>query len=636
MAEFTKEREIKGGKGKTPKALAASEETVPITHHYKGKSKTSGSTSAAAAAGGGGTEITESSDTSFMMGAMKAGFAGVALSKPKKKDKGLTTSILSSIAEDPEFASEYTAKGSTIDGDLVTKVSSKYAKGVENAIRSIRKAQRVSLLFLLDTTGSMRGHITGVKLQIKHIIKSVQDSGCKVDVLSFVGYKDHCDGPNHFEILPFTKNVSDFESFLDGVNPTGGGDEPEDVIGGLKKAIDMDWSDKSGTKIIFHLGDAPPHGKGTYHNSRDDYEAGHPSDVKLPILFSSMKQKEIMYYFGKINSSTDRMIQVFESHYGKIDTFDTKEVAKISECVTASVMKSVGIRSGVASSAKAISKHEYSFVKDEPDWGTLPKLKGTIVSFKLPEDIESIKRFDKLEQDVNECTIQVAPHPFACGMERAAFHGKMHYKDYKSGSVSVDDVVFKELIHKAILPDLDRQRYMVSLEVQTVASKLAFEFNDRIQRTTASPGIKIKFLVAKVVRVTQPDGTYRFMAEEKRFRGEREMIKLTNNSGFIRTLTDGDEESRKRLELAVAFSHFSHKHTDGYLMIADLQGTDTIDSKKRPTLLLTDPAIHCPGLFRFGGTNLQQEGIIDFYKTHRCNKYCTALGLNRWGPEGEK
>ena len=33
MAEFTKEREIKGGKGKTPKP-------VPITHHYKGKSNT--------------------------------------------------------------------------------------------------------------------------------------------------------------------------------------------------------------------------------------------------------------------------------------------------------------------------------------------------------------------------------------------------------------------------------------------------------------------------------------------------------------------------------------------------------------------------------------------------------------------
>ena len=65
---------------------------------------------------------------------------------------------------------------------------------------------------------------------------------------------------------------------------------------------------------------------------------------------------------------------------------------------------------------------------------------------------------------------------------------------------------------------------MVDLETQAVAAKLALEFNNRLSRTTAASPIKLKYLMAKLVRM-EGDHGYRFMALEKKFRGEVEMVK---------------------------------------------------------------------------------------------------------------
>jgi len=43
------------------------------------------------------------------------------------------------------------------------------------------------------------------------------------------------------------------------VKANGGGDRPEDVRGGLKKALDIHF--KSNVKIITHIADAPCHGQ---------------------------------------------------------------------------------------------------------------------------------------------------------------------------------------------------------------------------------------------------------------------------------------------------------------------------------------------------------------------------------------
>ena len=104
-------------------------------------------------------------------------------------------------------------------------------------------------------------------------------------------------------------------------------------------------------------------------------------------------------------------------------------------------------------------------------------------------------------------------------------------------------------------------------------------------------------------------------------------ISKIDNLNFVLNPEGLDEDGRRRLELAVAFSHFTYDITDGYLLVCDLQGVCVIDLKRKETLLLTDPAIHCSKLLRFGKTNLGNLGIDKFFQKHVCNKYCHALGL---------
>ena len=457
-------------------------------------------------------------------------------------------------------------------------------------------------------------------------------------------------GVNHFEILPFTKFVTDFKNFVAAIRATGGGDLPEDVLGGLQKAISLTWPQQSGVRIIFHLGDAPPHGKATYHNHSDTYANGHPSDPPLKELFGEMCRKELTYFFGRINGECDKMISVFEKYYGDtIEKMDSTTVATICSSVVKSVSMSLAVTHRTRAVLPSDKKEAKTFILDEkePDWSVLPRQDGTILTFELPESIKDITSFAKLEDKIKKCRLQIAPNPFAKGSIRLAYYGKMFYASPRDAAAAskeiVDDVIFKEMISPPKVAALDRQRYISDLEVQTVAAKLAFEFNEKLTRTTENPNIKMKFLMTKVVRIFQTDGTEasacspRFFAYEQRFRVDSSaMIKYTNNSDFVLDHNTLDENGRKRLELAVAFSHFSYNITDGYLLVCDLQGVSFIDAKGKETLLLTDPAIHCAKHLRFGKTNMSTLGIAKFFKKHACNKYCKALGLrNANRPSGK-
>jgi hypothetical protein len=351
-----------------------------------------------------------------------------------------------------------------------------------------------------------------------------------------------------------------------------------------------------------------------------------------------MLDKELMYFFGRINNECDKMISVFEEHYGKkIDPMDSAKVSTICSAVTESVTRSVSVTYRAKTPSTVCSRDLRKFTLDvkEPDWSLLPRYDGTILTFNLPDSIKDITSFAKLEDSIKKCRLQIAVNPFSKGAVRLAYYGRIFYvtKDDPSSksptSEIVDDVVFKEMIALPKIVDFDRQRYMTDLEVQTVAAKLAFEFNGKLFRTSLNLNIKLKFLMAKVVRIFMAgDSTPRFLVYEKRFRGDSpELIKYTNNLNFVLNPEGLDEDGRRRLELAVAFSHFTYDITDGYLLVCDLQGVCVIDLKRKETLLLTDPAIHCSKHLRFGKTNLGNLGIDKFFQKHVCNKYCHALGL---------
>jgi hypothetical protein len=53
--------------------------------------------------------------------------------------------------------------------------------------------------------------------------------------------------PCHFALLPFqvkgfSPDVDEFRAYVDGIKAGGGGDEPEDVLGGLRAASELPWA----------------------------------------------------------------------------------------------------------------------------------------------------------------------------------------------------------------------------------------------------------------------------------------------------------------------------------------------------------------------------------------------------------
>jgi len=575
----------------------------------------------------------------------KGGKAGSGLAVPRT---GLPArsdhAVLASIAEDEEIASRFDVgklRSDTFAFEAATMetLRRKRDAGIKGLVKAMSQAQRVCLCFVVDTTGSMQPYIDGVKTQIAAIVEQIKHAHCHIAGLAFVGYKDWSEGDHHFEVLPFTTDPEQFAQFVGRVRAGGGGDEPEDVVGGLNQALILNWPASGGTNVIFHVADAPPHGK-QYHNMSDNFPSGHGKDVSLHNLFMMAKRKSVQYYFGKVNQKCDQMLEIFEKECGEtITSFNIKDVLTLTRSVTSSVMESIAATGAVACSCSGDTTTSLSRIREyvldpaEPIWDDVPKVSVTVSKMKLPETAQDIWLNTKLQSDINKGLIQIAPCPFAKGGERLAYLGRrfFHQHDEASGLSKevVDEVVLKEYIKLPTVPELDRSRYMVANEVQNVATRLSLEFNDHLERGYVNPGIKLKFLIAKVVKLTAPDGRIRFLAMEKKYRSMDEFVKLTNNYKMVRAPESKEQENL--VNLAVAFSHFSHSQTRGYCLVCDLQGMVSVDSKDQPTLLLTDPAIHCPSSHRFGRTNLGESGIAAFFDAHKCNKYCKALGLEEGG-----
>lgn len=67
-------------------------------------------------------------------------------------------------------------------------------------------------------------------------------------------------------------------------------------------------------------------------------------------------------------------------------------------------------------------------------------------------------------------------------------------------------------------------------------------------------------------------------------------------------------------EILIEFSLFTHKYTNGLIMVTDLQGYYDKDEK---IYILTDPAIQCKSIDLFGKTNLGKKMITKCLKTYK-------------------
>jgi hypothetical protein len=133
----------------------------------------------------------------------------------------------------------------------------------------------------------MGSYITATKSTIQQIVRRITTNLCRVVArVAFVGYRDFCDGDRRLTVLDFTTDLNAFKAHVEAQPATGGGDEAEDVFGGLDAAIRLTWT--SASKIIVHVADAPCHGLAFHDGCGDNYPGGHPNGLTAESLLEAL------------------------------------------------------------------------------------------------------------------------------------------------------------------------------------------------------------------------------------------------------------------------------------------------------------------------------------------------------------
>ena len=120
---------------------------------------------------------------------------------------------------------------------------------------------RIEVCFVLDTTGSMTGLIEGAKQKIWSIANEMVSAKPTPEIrIGLVAFRDRGDEyiTKDFDM---TNDIDSVYAQLQLFHAAGGGDTPESVNEALDDAVrKMSWSkSKDVLKIIFLVGDAPPH-----------------------------------------------------------------------------------------------------------------------------------------------------------------------------------------------------------------------------------------------------------------------------------------------------------------------------------------------------------------------------------------
>ncbi len=120
---------------------------------------------------------------------------------------------------------------------------------------------KIEVVFCLDTTGSMGGLIEGAKQKIWSISNQIAGGKPTPDLkIGLVAYRDRGDA-YITKIVELTDDLDAIHGKLRKFQAQGGGDGPESVNQALDDSVNkIKWStDKKTLRIIFLVGDAPPH-----------------------------------------------------------------------------------------------------------------------------------------------------------------------------------------------------------------------------------------------------------------------------------------------------------------------------------------------------------------------------------------
>jgi hypothetical protein len=472
--------------------------------------------------------------------------------------------------------------------------------------------------------------IDSVKEKAPSIAAGVKKAWPKLKLrVAFVPYRDYEDSArDKSEMCDFTNDFSGRDSVfvqaLSKVHADGGFDQAEDVFSGLERVTSLSW--KSRTRVLVHIGDAPCHGR-QFHDLGGEGDRCPDGDLKkrdVSTLLRNLRDgcQIISYLFCHVNNTTKKMLRVFKKSCDDENWIQEEKLSNIGKLVDVVVnvsSSSISRSMQVGDTPRVVPKYVDLPVKTEmPEWHRIPHERATQIKYKLPDSLEdlfhALATGGKLEmEDMPDSTVQIAYSPFSReGSLRWPYYALVHQPPSPPRTMVVKR--FKATLGQDVKVLHAKEAYFEQMEVQTVAAKMAVEFNKVVESHLIEDYKPVTFTLVSTLKV----GT-KFYNMEKLLTGR--WIRYSNNLNYVNT--------KEYAETLHAFSHWTYHRSKGLLVVNDLQGVEIMGTNGCKEFWLCDPAVHCTDAIRYEKTktNWSEPGMKRFLEAHECNYICTTLRL---------
>lgn len=209
---------------------------------------------------------------------------------------------------------------------------------------------KIDIVFCLDCTRSMDPYILNAKLACEKIMTVMNQSKntFPLDLMfGFVGYRDH-GSFNGGTWVTKVQDLCDIETCMKFINKmdaqsSNDNDFPEAVMPALWDCCEkISWRDNSKEKVlrvVFHIADAPPHGKRFYKGKNDKYPKGDPSGIRTDQIAQRFADMGISYKLLKIGKFLDLMEKIFKQTFLDIDSMELKKAEHLDQMTTTILVK---------------------------------------------------------------------------------------------------------------------------------------------------------------------------------------------------------------------------------------------------------------------------------------------------------
>ncbi len=186
----------------------------------------------------------------------------------------------------------YMVEGSAkIEEFEITAAVEEFTAGVQGT-----REDKMEIMFVIDTTGSMGDELNYIKAEVDDVISRVAEKNPNTPIsLALLFYRD--DGDEYVtKYFDFTEDIEAQKANLEKQTHSGGGDFPEAVDKALSEAITKNWSGGTATKLIIHIADAPAHSDKyvSWMGTAKDLAA---RNISIITVASSGIDKQTEFYF---------------------------------------------------------------------------------------------------------------------------------------------------------------------------------------------------------------------------------------------------------------------------------------------------------------------------------------------------